>query len=334
MEKKEFTNKWISERLGALPSPFDPRNLNYMKLPTLEVTHETPDEFAGLDDFSPTNFARSQGSVGTCVGWCWNYCWETEFELLTRHQFDRPGPPRVYTIVNVDYSSGWAYQQSRKCSVPPVPDHIEGSTNFGAVRAAKRLGICTELTVPTDTVAPFDFFNETDDMYGEAALNRVSSYHNIPNDPESIKAAIYGLLHEMPYKMPDGSPGQAMVMSAFPIYANFKDSYDDGIVPMPEGRLLGGHSSPMSGWKIIDDGDYWTNFGSYGTDIGDDGKFHIPFGYPFYKNDWWLLKIAETAEPPSPVCIWPRPNWLTGVLNRMFGDVNKYYRGVPVGGDK
>ncbi len=230
MNKKEFTTKWISERIGALPSPFDPRNLRYMKLPTLEEAYVTPDEFEGLEDFSPTNFGRNQGSVGTCVGWDWNYVYETELTLLkglSDYRTDLPG----LAIQNM--SAGWAYQQSRKCSVPPVPDHISGSTNFGAVRAAKTLGIVSELTVPTDITAPFAFFEETDDMYGEAALHRVSSYHNIPNDPESIKAAIYGLLHELPYDMPDGTQGKAPVMCAFPVYANYKDAYDDGIVSMP-----------------------------------------------------------------------------------------------------
>ena len=324
MNKKQFNNRWISQRIGALPSPFDPRNLNYMKLPTLDDAYITPDEFEGLEEFSPTNFARSQGNVGTCVGWCWNYCYETEFELLTRHQFDSLAP-RVYTIVDVDYSSGWAYQFSRRSSLPPVPPNVEGSTNFGAVRAAKRIGIVSELTVPTDTTAPFAFFDETDDMLGEASQNRVSSYHNIPNDPESIKAAIYGVLHEMPYRMPDDDVGKTPLLSAFPVYANYKEGYDDGVVPMPEGRLLGGHSSPIFGWKFIDDEPYWINFGSWGTGVGDNGIFYMPFDYPFYKNDWWLLKIAATVEPPKPTCIIEKNSGLANFLNVFKGEEQFFY---------
>ncbi len=333
MRKKNFTNGWIKKRIGALPSPFDPRNLRYMKLPTIEETHETPDEFMGLEEFSPTNFKRSQGNVGTCVGWDWNYCWETEYELLSlfnaaeRSRLMRSEP---VGYVRKDYSSGWAYQESRKLSRPPVPDNVEGSTNFGAVRAAKQIGIVSEATVPTDITAPFNFFEETDDMYGEAALNRVASYHNISNNPESIKAAIYGLLHEMPYDMADGTQGKAPVLSAFPVYANFKDSYDDGIVPMPSGRLLGGHSSPIFGWKIIDGTPYWINFGSWGTGIADEGIFYIPFDYPFYANDWWLLKIATTAEPPEPVCIYETPGTWTELLNIFASGEDKYYHGVEV----
>jgi len=326
MMKKEFTGKWISKRLGAQPSPFDPRNLQYMKLPTLGDTYETPEEFTGLEEFSPTNFGRSQGTVGSCVGWDWNYCFETELELLTQ---PKTGPP-LLNYTRTDMSAGWAYQESRKQSVPPVPDKVEGSTNLGAVRAAKKIGICTEMLVPTDTVAPFNKIIETEAMYREALLYTISSYHNIPNDPESIKAAIYGLLHDLPYDMPDGSQGKAPLMSAFPVYSNFKDSYDDGIVPMPSGRLLGGHSSPVFGWKIIDDKRYWVNFGSWGTGVGDNGVFYIPFEYPFYPNDWWLMKIAPTPDPPEPTCLWKRPNGLLGLLNWMDNSNNQYYYGMEV----
>ncbi len=331
MNKKEFTNKWISQRIGALQSPFDARNLKYMKLPTLEDTHETPDTFKGLDEFSPTNFRRDQGSVGTCVGWDWNYNYETQLELLCAHhsiQMQKTDGT-VLGYVTHDMSAGWAYQQSRKYSIPPVPDHIEGSTNYGAVRAAEKMGICTEALVPTDTTAPFAKIIENVEMWAEADTHKVSSYHNIANDPESIKAAIYGLLHELPYEMPDGTHGKTPLMAAFPVYANFKDAYDDGIVPMPAGRLLGGHSSPIFGWDKIDNGKYWENFGSWGTDIGDDGKFWIPEEYPFYPNDWWQLKIAPTMEPPKPTCIWTVTNWITRFLNS-FENNHRYYYGLEV----
>ncbi len=329
MNKKQFTGKWISKRLGAIRSDFDLRNLPYMKLPTLEDAVYTPDEFNGLEEFSPTNFGRSQGSVGSCVGWDWNYCYETMLELLIQHKRSNVKTP-AFTYVSTDMSAGWAYQQSRKSSIPPVPDYIEGSTNFGAVRAAKNLGICTELLVPTDTVAPFDKIIETGEMYKQAINYTISSYHNIPNDPESIKTAIYGLLHSLPYMMPDGSQGKVPLMSAFPVYSNFKDSYDDGIVPMPTGQLLGGHSSPIFGWKIIDGKKYWVNFGSWGTEVGDDGIFYIPFEYPFYPNDWWLMKIAPTPDPPKPTCLWERPNMLLGLLNWMDTSDAQYYYGWKV----
>ena len=310
-----FTDGFIESRLGALPSPFDPRALEYMRLATLEDALATPEEYTGLDEFSPTNFGRTQGTNPSCVGWDWNYVYETMLTLLLKNR-----PDFVMDILRLatqDMSAGWAYQQSRKHSIPPVPSHVEGSTNLGAVRAAEKVGLCTEASVPTDITAPFDKIVETPELYNEALNYRISSYHNIPNDPESIKAAIYGVLHELPYTMPDGSPGKCPLIAAFPVYANFKDSYDNGVVPMPEGRLLGGHSSPIFGWKLIDGKPHWINFGSWGTNIADNGIFYIPFDHPFYPNDWWLMKImggAPTPPPPEPSNCPVAKAW-TGIYN-------------------
>lgn len=293
MIKPRARTRHIKARLGAIPSGVDIRSFDYMKLPDSVALAATPDEYTSLLAYAPDNFKRSQGNVGTCVGWDWAYCYETQYGLMAMHETGSPW--RNY--VPKDMSSGWGYQLSRQHSIPPVPGPIEGSTNLGAVRAAKKAGMISEQTVPTDTIAPFNKTTITDELLAEAANYRISSYHNVPNDSEIIKATMYGLVHELPYKMPDGSPGASPLLSAFPVYANFKDSYDDGIVPMPSGRLLGGHSSPIFGWQLIDDGEYWTNFGSWGTDIGDNGIFHIPFGYPFYKNDWWLLSITSPSDP-------------------------------------
>jgi len=344
VRKKQFTNKWISARMGALPSKIDVRSFEYMKVDR-GAHATTPAEYHALREFVPDNFSRSQGSVGSCVGWDWNYIFETQTTLLSKHVFGEHFEPtyefgvpenmsefeeKIYRLATTNYSAGWAYQLSRMYSVPPVPRFIEGSTNLGAVRAAEKIGIVPEVLLPTDTTAPFDFFDVTVDLKIEAAKYRIGSYHNVPNDNETLKATMYGAIHELPYKMPDGSMGASPLMSAFPVYSNFKDSYDDGIVPMPEGKLLGGHSSPQYAWRVIDGKEHWGNFGSWGPDIGDNGWFWIPFDYPFYPNDWWLMKILKTTEPPEPTCIVEDPNWLVDLLNRAFSDESKYYRGREV----
>ncbi len=339
MNKKEFANDWIRARIGALESPVDRRSLPYMKTPDIGALAATPAEYRGLKPYVPDNTARSQGSVGSCVGWDWNYIYETQLTLLLKYLQSIGRENTIYSqlhlshvleLVTHDMSAGWAYQQSRKHSIPPVPPHIEGSTNLGAVRAAEKIGICTETLVKTDITAPFAKINETPEMYAEALDYRIASYHNIMNDSETLKTAMYGGLHELPYKMPDGSLGASPLMSAFPVYENFKDSYDDGIVPLPKGRLLGGHSSPLYAWRVIDGKEHWGNFGSWGPDIADQGWFWIPFDYPFYPNDFWLLKIAATTEPPSPTCITESGHVFLGILNWFNSDAAKFYYGTEV----
>ena len=107
--------------------------------------------------------------------------------------------------------------------------------------------------------------------------------------------------HEAPYKMPDGTQGKIPLVSAFPVYESFKDAYDDGIVSMPEpgDRLLGGHSSCIVGWKIIDDKEYFVNLNSWGSEIGDGGLFYLPIDYSFYPSDFFIIHNGPPADTPS-----------------------------------
>ena len=163
------------------------------------------------------------------------------------------------------------------------------------------MGVAFETDVPTDTSRPWDRHTEdTPEIRTKAAQYKIVSYHNIPNDPISVKAAIYGLTKVLPYKMADGSQGKSPVASAYPVFENYSDGYDDGIVPMPSGRLLGGHSSMIAGWTVIDDKEYYINYNSWGKDVGDEGKFYIPVEYPFYGNDWWLVCLAPSGPDPGP----------------------------------
>lgn len=320
MKKREFTNKWISGRLGALPSAWDPRSINYMK--TLAAPVDLPEEYVELLQYCPSNFKFNQGNIGSCVGWDFSGVIEVQATL-----FDLHTPGTLLAAALMDLSAGWAYHFSRKHSVPPVPDWQEGSTNFGACKALHKVGVALEADVPTDTVAPWDGIEYTAEHEKRAMENAITSYHKVPSDPTSVKSAIYGVLHELPYKMPDGSDGKSPLAAAYPVYANFKESYDDGIVPMPTGNLLGGHSSMIVGWKVIDGQEYFINYNSWGKDVGDDGIFYIPVEYPFYPNDWWLLKIIGTTEPPKPTCIWETPGAWTGFLNMFKSGDEKYFHG-------
>jgi len=315
MRKKDFTNKWISERLGAFPSAWDPRSLKYQTPFVAEP--DLPDKYTELLDYCPDNFERNQGNIGSCVGWDFSFVIEVQSTLFAK---DQPTNERALALTNL--SAGWMYYWSRVHSIPPVPPHISGSTNFGAARALHKVGIALEVDVPTDTKAPWDGIKSSPEIEKRALNYKIYSYHKVPCDPTSIKSAIYGVSKPLPYKMPDGSPGKTPLAGAFPIYKSFKESYDDGIVPMPKPgeTLLGGHSSMFFGHDIIDDKKYLENFGSWGPDVGDNGIFHIPEEYPYYPNDWYLLMPIEPGPEPEPE---PQPDWrycgLPDWLKNMLG---------------
>lgn len=271
-----FEDGFIESRLGAFPSPWD--DLRYrVRSPTATELAEVPEEYSGLE---PYQIIGDQGNVGSCVGWCGEKVIE-----ITNHLLD---------LVADDLSAGWLYHRSRHWA--NVPPYVEGSTNLGLMKALNKEGATTEECAPTDTEAPFDI-NPCVDAYEIAEDYAIDSYWMVNKEIGDMKAAIWGITHEAPYKMPDGTQGKIPLVTAYPVYESFKDGYDDGMVPMPLSgeKLLGGHSSCIAGWTKT----HWINYNSWGTDKGDEGKFYLPFGYPFY--DIWIIHNGPPTEPtPSP----------------------------------
>lgn len=287
-------------------------------MPTVEDIQDFPSRFPDIAEFCPDNEARHQGTIGSCVGWDFSFIRETQNSIINIYDAIEAD---VMGHVPVNFSAGWVYHFSRLHSRKPIPDNVSGSTNFGACRSLKRVGIATEAEVKTDIWKPWDGITYVDAAGVEArALERaIKSYHRIDPNPASIKAAMMGIGHEMPYKMEDGSPGITPVACAWPVYESLKTSYDDGIVSMPgaNDRKRGGHSTMCIGWDVIDDEDYWVIFNSWGRKKGGDfgdiegGIWFLPVEYPFYPNDWYLL-VPNYVAPPKPDPIDPKddPNYV------------------------
>ena len=321
---------FISKRLGAFPSKWDQRNYRVLRVTTLQVA-ELPDEYDELLDYAPTDAWPDQGDIGSCVGQDGAIVMEITNTLLKLYA-DTTNQPHLLRYINIDLSAGWLYHWSRKHSFPPVPDFKEGSTNFGLMKALNKVGTATEAAVPTDNVAPWDGIDYSDVDLEAARQYAIDSYWNIDSNPNDIKAAIYGVTHKAPYQMPDGSDGKIPIVSAYPVYESFGDARTSGIVPTPDvhgERFLGGHSSCILGWKIIDGEEYYINFNSWGDDFGDGGLCYIPVDYPFYANDWWLVHNGPPI-PSGSTC--PVAAVWTGIYNgfaEVFGARTRLRAEVP-----
>lgn len=287
----------LEKRLGAFPSPWDNRNY---RVPLAKMTDvdKLPEEYLELIQylFTPLN---DQGNVGSCVG----HDGDTTFSTL---HFKKEG-------ITVDFSAGWLYWRSRYWANIFDPN-IEGSTNLGLMKAMYNDGIAKEETVKTDTKSPFEI-TVPDSAWDEANNHKIASYHFVNRNPLDMKSAMYGLI--------DGFES-APLISAYPVYESFKQSYDDGIVPFPSSgeRFLGGHSSCLIGWKKINDKEYWVNANSWGKIGGTEnirgtstrGFFYLPIDYPFY--DVELIKLGEQEPEPKPKSLMCQ--LLEGLMN-LFG---------------
>lgn len=280
----------IKSRLGAIPSPWDYRHYRVRMATPLQVA-ELPEEYDELLDYAFLDPWPDQGDIGSCVGWDGSIVME-----ITNHLLD---------LQPDDISAGWLYHWSRKYA--KIPEWQEGSTNLGLMKALNKLGATTEACCPTDTKAPWDGINPCEgvndpDSPVHPSKFAIDQYWMVNPNPNDIKAAIYGLTHKFPYKMPDGSPGKGPLVSAYPVYESFKEAYDNGIVPMPKKgeKFLGGHSSAIIGWKKIDGETYFINLNSWGDEVGDGGLFYLPENYPFYPHDFWLIHNGPPTESPFP----------------------------------
>lgn len=306
----------ISKRLGARPSYPDYRNyrvlsptrLQIEQLPTSywkELLDYTPDGVNG----DPNKVHPDQRQVGSCVGFDGSIVLEISNNI----------EDRGYS----DLSAWWAYGRSRSYSFPPIINwKSEGSTNYGLMKALYHEGCTLEIDCPTPGInQPFSCYNDIN--VKKAADHAIDQFWEVNPQPNDVKAAIYGLTHEMPYKMPEGSPGKTALISAFPVYQGFNGATNDGtgVVPTKLSSFLGGHSSALIGWiikqdlidhlismgvktikaeTVVTEPEYYVNYGSWGESAGFRGLFWIPTSYPFYPNDFFLIHNGPPTNNPFP----------------------------------
>jgi len=135
----------------------------------------------------------------------------------------------------------------------------------------------------------------------KAAKYALDSYWTVPVNVASMKAALYGITHPLPYKMPDGSNGKVPLVVALPVYNSwFKNP--NGIVEKPASGdgLLGGHATIIRGWKNIGGKLYWINTNSWGRRVGDQGTFYLAEDYPIWEA-WLIHNGPRNYQEPNVV---------------------------------
>ncbi len=275
----------IQSRLGCFKSPWDSKRLLYMvRSPSFEEVVQIPEEWDGLKDIIPC--LGNQGDVGTCVGWA------AKGLMFAIVQFNDKR--------KIDFSAGSIYAHSREYCDPPIDPASDGSYPIAAMKTLTKDGATTEQCSPTDVIKPFSLA-ECPEWREIAKDYKFSTYRQVPNDPDSMKAAIYGVTYIQPYTMSDGSSGKCPLYVAIPVYWSFQDaSSNGGVVAMPQSNeyLLGGHAVLIRGWKKINNQPYWIVVNSWGTEVGDKGVYYLPFGYPLYEA--WMITDDQPLPEPEP----------------------------------
>lgn len=269
------------DKLGLFPSPWDSKRVLYaVRSATAEDMVGIPDEWDGLASIMPC--LGDQGNIGSCGGWA--------------------GASLMHALIKLNDgreilpSAGSIYWHSRDYITPPPSG--DGTSCLAIMKTLTKDGAAPESCSPTDTQYPFEIA-DCDDWRALASQYKIKIYRQVPNNPDSFKAAMWGVTWPQPYTMPDGSPGKCPLFIGVPVYTSF-NSGQNGVIPLPQDgeTLRGGHALAIRGWKKIGNEYYWIVVNSWGDRSGDDGIYYLPFGYPIWEG--WLPTDDEPLPQPVP----------------------------------
>jgi C1A family cysteine protease len=140
-----------------------------------------------------------------------------------------------------------------------------------------RVGACSEDTWPYDVSA----FRTPPPKaaYDEASKTKTVSYGRVPR-------------HVMTTLLASGTP----FTIGFTVYSSFYNVGDDGVMPMPDGDVLGGHAVLVCGYATIGNQFYYRVRNSWGDSWGDAGYFWMPAAYLMntrLSQDFWAIDTVS-----------------------------------------
>jgi C1A family cysteine protease len=252
---------------GFRKSPDDPRDYKMAVPVRVPLLAE-----GSIRDLASPN--QTQYQTNSCVG---NAC-ANAYELLRIKKLGRP--------LHRDVSRMFIYWNARAAVGEEMTDG--GCYIRDAVKGLVRYGVPWESTWPFDP--RFVTREPTTDCFREAEKNQLLKYYRISDSDR---------LYQIKYAL---GTLQLPVVFGMAIHESFElDSVDKtGVVPMPEGDLLGWHAMMLGAYsdaKKYPDGLFRCSAeNSWGGEWGDKGWAHIPQNLiedPRLAADFWVLQLTE-----------------------------------------
>jgi len=214
---------------------------------------------SSIDYSSEMTPVEDQGSEGSCVG----FACDSFKEWQEKKDWER--------VINL--SPRFVYEEARK--IDGLPNCFDGTNLRAAMKVLNKKGLCREETCPYIPNHPVTI---TQKMYKEALMYRIKEYWNIRR--EDIKGALV-----------QNGP----IVAGVSVYQNwFADSVEEtGIIPLPSGKLLGGHAICLAGY----DDDHIKFKNSWSTDWGAQGYGYLPWEYEI--SEAWVTVDNIVDEPPE-----------------------------------
>jgi len=205
---------------------------------------------------------RNQGKLGACTAFavCASY----------EHCAIKEG------LTDFSPSQLYVYWNERACNNTTKSD--AGSSIRNSIKTTARFGVASDplwpYVVEKYTTKP------PQECYNFATKHKVLAYHRLQKDVQQIKKAI-SLEHTVNF--------------GFSLTESFEKTGSDGIIPVPSGKVLGGHAVVICGYD--DDKKEFTVQNSWGNTWGDKGFFYMSYDFAVspYCTDFWVITFVDDA---------------------------------------
>jgi C1A family cysteine protease len=243
-------------KFGWIPQKPDKRDrkLTYMVRPLPEMVDLRPKDSPVYD----------QGNLGSCTGNA--IAGAFEFEHIAEGLGDFK-PSRLF----IYYNERVIEHTVKKDAGAIIRD---GFKVIG--KGDKGVGVCSEDLWPYIT-SKFAC-KPSKKCFSEALKDLAIEYSALENNPAQLKGCLA-----------DGHP----FVFGFTVYSNFMNIGSDGIMPLSEGSIEGGHAVMCVGYD--DSRQVYIIRNSWGMDWGDKGYFYMPYEYMHGNlcSDFWTIRKVE-----------------------------------------
>ena len=268
----------------AYPSPPDERDHRLFRYMRLQP--ETPEVFDMFHSFIPQ--APDQLKRGVCVSKTNKNAYNTAYNVMGR-------------LPKGGFSTGLNYVLSKQFDGIP---ESEGTFPRVSLDISRKYGNCTELSLP---YSRFNQFNPlqlpavTEEHLKEAANYKLEGYVRLNGVLEMQQALSAGQLIMTAHIVTDN-------FGKFPSYLK----PDKGVIPIPNGHILGGHATLFYGyskprsWKDMLNswGPDWALNGSAYMPYGDFIEYKTEEGVDFFWEAWAMIFNLKDPTVGREVKMW------------------------------